>query len=146
MGFVKERGLVLEIPRETEEQDFIAKLHNLPGVTSLNSKYGLYMSNAALLEVGRNCKDLASLSVDWLFRNVSRKPLHKTLKCLKKLRRLSLQTLFLKSKDIVNDSTLKIIGAYNKELEDLDLTCSYETSDSGIRRLTQSLQSLKRLN
>ena len=40
---VKEKGLVLEIPRNTKEEDFIGKLQNVPGVRTLNSEYRCYI-------------------------------------------------------------------------------------------------------
>ena len=145
--FVNEKGLVLKISRKTKEKEFIAKLQNLPGVRSLDSEYGFHnMSNAALVEVGRNCKNLASLYVGMFFPDISQKPLFNTLSNLRKLKRLSFKNLNSNSRNRVNDLTLEIIGANNKELEDLDFTDCQNISDSGIEKLMQSFQSLKSLN
>merc|ERR1712223_109710 len=93
-------------------------------------------------EVGENCQELESLDVDILFFNISQDTLHCTLKNFKMLKRLNLGFLGVR----VNDSTLELIGAHNKELEQLDLTDCQQISDSAIQRLAQSLPGLKSLN
>jgi len=141
----KERGLAIKIPDTTMEEEFIVKIHDLPGVTSLNGEYCSCTSNAALLEVGRSCKDLESFNVFEVFRDISHEALQNTLQSLKKLKRLNMLDKFGTSGDAVDDSTLETIADNCKELEVLDLVGCI-ISDFGIQRLAQSLLRLKSLN
>merc|ERR1712156_703019 len=55
---VEERGIEMIIQNGIEDEEFVAKLQNLPGVRSFAGAMIHGLSGASLLEVRRTCRDL----------------------------------------------------------------------------------------
>ena len=110
--FVKAKGIAIKIIGRMEEDEFIGKLKQLPGVWSLNSEERLLMSDRVLKVVGSNCKDLKSLEFGNLFANVqliSQETLLKTLRNLRKLKRLKFSIQILCQGKCNRNSNFRII-------------------------------------
>jgi len=137
----KERGLDFVLFYFINEDEFIIKLRNLPGVRYLNLGLVRSPSDATMLEIGRTCVDIDSLALDDMPFRISNQVLHGTLRKLKKIKKLSLF-----GSQQANDQTMVEIGSHNKELEDLNVGSCHNITDEGIYSITTNLQNLRKIN